>query len=457
MSRVLIIGLGREGLALAQYLTARGETVTVADGRAPETLGTGAAQLAAVGARLIAGDDHPDLSGYDMLYLNPAVSKEAPVVADALRRALPVSALTDLFFTICPARIIGITGSNGKTTTTTLVGEMIRTAGLPVHVGGNIGRPLLNEAALMHPTDWVVLEMSSFQLEWLQASPQIAVVTNLTPNHLDRHHSMEEYFRAKAPIVAHQQPADCAILNADDGYAARFAEQAGGRVLYFSLVSAPADGAALEGDVLAIRRGGHTEAVCVQADVRIPGRHNLANALAAIAAANQIGVPPAAMHEVLRTFQGVPHRLEVVRTIDAVVYYNDSIATSPDRTLAALQALSRPIVLILGGHDKQLPWDDLCRVACARCRAVLMIGEATSLIATAFAHALQAGPPGLLQPEHVRACGDLEQAVTQAARLAQPGDAVLLSPGCASYDQYRNFEERGEHFRNAVGVLHGRL
>lgn len=455
MTHALVIGLGREGLALARYLTARGTSVTVADGRDAAALGADAARLATLGARLIAGSDHPDLAGYDVLYLNPAVSKEAPVVRDARARGLPISALTDLFFAACPAHIAGVTGSNGKTTTTTLLGRMVEAGGFTTYVGGNIGRPLLNETTEMRPDDWVILEMSSFQLEWLRASPRVAVVTNLTPNHLDRHHTMDEYAAAKLPIVAHQRADDCAILNADDAYAALFARHAGGRVLYWSLASAPADGAALEGDMLAIRHGGASEPVCARGDLRVPGRHNVANALAAIAAAGQIGVPIAAMREALRAFTGVPHRLELVRVLDDVAFYNDSIATSPDRALAALRAIARPAVLILGGHDKDLPWEALCREAAARCRAALLIGEATDLIAGHLDRALRDEPMGMLQPANVVRCGDLERAVALALRLALPGDAVLLSPGCASYDQFLNFEERGERFRRLVGALHG--
>ena len=452
----LIVGLGREGLALARYLGERGDAVTVAEGRSAAGLGADVERLAAVGARLIAGDDHPDLAGYDILYLNPAVSKAAPVVHDALVRGIPVSSLTDLFFRACLAPIAGVTGSNGKTTTTTLLGEMLKAAGIVAHVGGNIGRPLLNEAATMDPGDWVVLEMSSFQLEWLKASPRVAVITNLTPNHLDRHHTMDEYAAAKVPIVAYQCPEDVAILNAEDPYASWFARQAGGRVLYFSLEMSPLDGAALEGEMLAIRRDGLSEPVCARTELRVPGRHNLANALAAIAAAARMGVPAVAMREAIGAFDGVPHRLQLVRTLDGVRYYDDSIATSPERALAALAAIERPVVLILGGHDKDLPWDGLCREAVRRCRAVLLLGEAESLIAAHLAEALRHPGDGLLSPTAVLRCGDLQRAVAAAARLAVSGDAVLLSPACASYDQFRDFEERGARFQQFVGSIDGR-
>ena len=455
VANALIVGLGREGLALARYLTEHGTTATVAEGRPETELRADAATLAALGVPLIAGNDHPNLDAFDIVYLNPAVSKEAPVARDARARGLPVSALTDLFFEICPAPIAGITGSSGKTTTTTVLGQMARAGGFTTHVGGNIGRPLLNEAASMSPDDWVVLEMSSFQLEWLRQSPHIAVVTNLTANHLDRHHTMDEYAAAKLPIVAYQRPDDIAVLNADDSFASYFARATRGSVLYFSLVSAPTDGAGLEGEMLAIRHGGKSGPVCALSDLRVPGNHNVANVLAAIAAADAMGVAPAAMRDAIRSFSGVAHRLQLVRTLDGVRYYNDSIATSPERALAALAAVRGPLVLILGGHDKQLPWDALCQAAVERCRAVLLIGEAAPVIAAHLGDALRARPEGILRPERIVYPGDIDGAVAQAHALARAGDAVLLSPACASYDQFRNFEERGTRFCELVEALHG--
>jgi UDP-N-acetylmuramoylalanine--D-glutamate ligase len=457
LAQALVVGLGREGLALARYLRALGQDVTVCDVRPLPDLAADAAKLEELGARLIAGTDRPDLAPFDTVYLNPAVPKTVPIVSDARALGVPISALTDLFFQICPAHIVGITGSNGKTTTTTLLGMMLARGGIRAHVGGNIGRPLLNEAAAMHAGDWVVLEMSSFQLEWLEASPELAVVTNLTPNHLDRHRTMEEYAAAKLRIVRYQRPDDAVVLCAEDRYAPLFAKAAGGRVLYFSLDSAPSEGAVLEGEMLSIRRGGHSVPVCARHDLRVPGRHNVANALAAIAAADVVGVAPDAMREAILSFTGVPHRLELVRTLAGVRFYNDSIATSPDRAQAALGAIAGPVVLILGGHDKELPWQALCRDAVDRCRAVLLIGEAQDLIAGHLAGALRAAPSGLLTAANVIACGDLPHAVARAERAAQPGDAVLLSPACASYDQFRDFEARGSLFRQLVEALHGDL
>ncbi len=455
MAGSLIVGLGREGLALTRFLRDSGTDVTVCDGRSAADLGRAADEALALGATLVTGNDCPDLSPFDVAYVNPAVPKDAPVVQAALARGIRVSALTDVFFDICPAPIVGITGSSGKTTTTTMLGLMLEAAGFMAHVGGNIGRPLLNEAGGMRADDWVVLEMSSFQLEWLAASPRIAVVTNVTPNHLDRHRTMEEYVAAKLHIVQYQRGDDLAVLNAQDRYAPRFARAAGGRVLYFSLESAPSDGAVLEGEMLCIRRGGISVPVCSRHEMRVPGLHNVANALAAIAAADEVGAGVDAMRDVLGRFAGVPHRLEFVRTLRGVRYYNDSIATTPDRAQAALDAVDGPLVLILGGHDKDLPWLAFCRGAAARCRAVLLIGEAQDLIGRHFREVLGDGQSHVLDAENVRPCGDLEKAVQAAWTMAQAGDAVLLSPGCASYDQYANYEVRGARFRELVGSLGG--
>jgi len=451
----LIVGLGREGLALARYLRGRGDDVTVCERRDVSALAAEAGTLAALGVELIAGSDHPDLTTFQSVFVNPAVSKDAPVVQDARSRGKRISALTDLFFDACPAHIAGITGSNGKTTTTTLLGLMVQAGGFTTHVGGNIGRPLLNEAASMSQDDWVILEMSSFQLEWLEASPQIAVVTNLTANHLDRHHTMDEYAEAKLHIVRYQQPGDVAVLNAQDPYAPLFSLEAGGRVLYFSLESAPSAGAVLEGEMLCLRHGGTSMPVCARRDLRVLGLHNVANALAAMVAADIVGVPPTAMRDAIRAFSGVPHRLELVRSLDGVHYYNDSIATSPDRAAAALAAIDGPAVIILGGHDKNLPWGAFSRMVVQRCTAALLIGEAQDLIAAHLTEAVCAAPSGRLTLDAVERCGDLERAVAGAQRRARAGDAVLLSPGCASYDQFLNFEERGTRFRQLVEALDG--
>ncbi|HLI27753.1 MAG TPA: UDP-N-acetylmuramoyl-L-alanine--D-glutamate ligase [Chloroflexota bacterium] len=444
--RALVVGLGREGEDLARFLVARGARVHVTDSRPPEALAAARARLAALPLRYTLGE-HPLalLDDCDIVYLSPGVPRTLPLVTAAQARGIPLSSATELFLRLCPARTIGITGSSGKTTTTALVGEMLRAARWPVLVGGNIGVPLLGRLDELTPEHWVVLELSSFQLEPLRQSPHIAAITNLTPNHLDRHGTMEAYAAAKFQITAHQGPHDWAVLNADD---ARVAAAPGeGRRRWFSLVR-PVEGAYLaEGWLVEGRASGGVPLVS-RATLRLRGQHNVANALCAAAVALAAGVPVAAIRAALARFRGVPHRLEEVAVIDGVTYVNDSIATSPERAIAALESFEAPIVLLAGGRDKHLPWDRWAQVVGRRVRALLVWGEAADLISTAArAHGAAHVP--------LDRVATLDEAVARARQLARPGDVVLLSPGCTSYDQFRDFEERGARFRALVQALRG--
>ncbi len=453
--RVTVVGLGREGLAVTRVLAREGARVTVSDTRAAAALAPQLAALSGLDVRLSLGGNRPDeVLDCDLLVLSPGVDKRAPIVQEALRRGVRISSETELFFERCRARVIGVTGSAGKTTTTTLIGAMLEHGVGPGRalVGGNIGRPLLEQASELAPDSWVVLELSSFQLEWLQRSPHVAVVTNITPNHLDRHETMVAYVAAKANVVAHQGADGIAVLNRDDPTAARLAARTRGRLLYFSLVCPERDGAFLDGDVLILARDAATVPLCRADELRVPGRHNVANALAAASAAGACGVEPAAIGTVIRRFGGVAHRLQWIETIDGVAYYDDSIATAPERTLAALAALAAPVVLILGGRDKHLPWDELARAAVRRCRGVVLIGEAAPLIRDHLERALAVGE-GLLRREAIVAATAMGDAVERAAALARRDDAVVLAPGCTSYDMYRDFEERGEDFARVVRRL----
>ena len=468
--RVTVVGLGREGLAVTRVLVREGARVTVSDARDERALAQNIAALDGLDGfpvRYALGSNSPDAAlDCDLLVLSPGVDKRAPLVREALRRGIPITSETELFFARCPAPIIGITGSSGKTTTTTLIGEMLRRAAArPVYVGGNIGRPLLERLDEMTPDARVVLELSSFQLEWLTMSPAVAVATNLTPNHLDRHETMDAYAAAKSNIVAHQGPAGTAILNADDPLVAAFADLTPGRVLYFSLVSPVENGAYLasDGETLLLARDGRTSVLCRASELRVPGRHTIANVLAAASVATLYGVAPEAIAATVRAFDGVPHRLQRVGTVADVTFYDDSIATTPERTRAALAAIPDPVVLILGGHDKMLPWEELARDAVRRCRGVVLIGEAAGLIRRHVEAALQresdthrdaVGAPLLWSAAVVDAVS-MTAAVERALDLARPGDAVVLAPGCASYDMYRDFEERGDLFARAVGEVGG--
>jgi len=474
--RVTVVGLGREGRAVTRVLAREGARVMVTDRRDAAALAESMAALDGlpVPVRYALGANSPDTAlECDLLVLSPGVDKRAPLAQEALRRGIPITSETELFFARCPAPIIGVTGSAGKTTTTTLIGEMLRRDGAhPVYVGGNIGLPLLERLDEITLDARVVLELSSFQLEWLTASPAVAVVTNLTPNHLDRHETMEAYTAAKRNIVAHQQSGDVAVLNADDALTASFAPSTPARVLYFSLVSPVEDGAYLAGDgeTLTLARAGARIALCRVGDIRVPGRHTIANVLAAAAAATTQGVEPAALAATARAFAGVPHRLQQVGTVAGVTFYDDSIATSPERTRAALAALAEPVVLILGGRDKHLPWEDLAREVVRRCRGVVLIGEAAGLIRRHLEAALAentGSAPALPDHERIPAEGPLLRAaavvdaasmtaaVERALALARPGAVVALAPGCASYDMYQDFEERGDLFARAVAGLGG--
>lgn len=470
-TRVTVVGLGREGLAVTRVLAREGAHVTVSDRRDAAALASQIAALDGLDVTLSLGDNRvEDVLGRDLVVLSPGVDKRAPLVRAARQHGIAISSETELFLARCPAPVIGITGSSGKTTTTTLIGAMLRQGqdrpgGRPVFVGGNIGRPLLERLPEIGADAWVVLELSSFQLEWLGASPRVAVVTNITPNHLDRHETMEAYIAAKANIVAHQGPDGVAVLNRDEPNSAALAGLARGRVLYFSLSGAgtahrPEMGAYLDGDRLVLVQDGRPITICRAGDLRVPGIHNVANVLAAASVAGACGVDPAAIGEVARRFTGVPHRLQPVATIGDVIYYDDSIATAPERTLAALAALNRPVVLILGGRDKHLPWDQLARAAAGQCRGIVLIGEAAPLIrchleAAVGTLAASCAPSGerLLQPDSIVDATAMAAAVARAAALARPGDAIVLAPGCTSYDMYRDYEERGDDFAREVRRL----
>ncbi|MFI5268357.1 MAG: UDP-N-acetylmuramoyl-L-alanine--D-glutamate ligase [Chloroflexota bacterium] len=441
--KATVVGLGREGTALARYLTKQGDDVTVTDAQPAEKLQTEIEQLEDVQVQFALGG-HPDevLDGADAIYLSAGIKPHQPPFAGRDN----LSSLTALFFERCLAPIVGITGSAGKTTTTTLIGKMLEQGSKRVWVGGNIGRPLINEMDEMSPDDLVVLELSSFQLNHLTQSPRIAVVTNSTPNHLDWHNeSMREYIDAKANIVTHQSPRDAAILNASDRESNALAFRTSAHVLRFN-----GKDAYLKDDRLLLRGHDSEYEICRAGELQIPGRHNIDNVLAASLTAFISGISPQAIRDVVIHFQGVQHRLQLVRELDGVAYYNDSIATAPERTLAALAVFDRPIVLIAGGRDKHLPLEQLADEATRKVKAVVLLGEAAGLLEDAF----RAGQVRnkTKQPAIVRA-SDLSEAVCAAQRATAAGDVVLLSPACTSYDMFRDFEERGREFVRLVEEL----
>ncbi|MFQ5878617.1 MAG: UDP-N-acetylmuramoyl-L-alanine--D-glutamate ligase [Dehalococcoidia bacterium] len=450
--KVTVVGLGIEGVDLVQFLARQGAQVTVSDAKAAHHLAPRLAQIADVPARLCLGANDPqDIASADAVFLSQSVPLDLPGLEAARRRGAPISSQMRLFLELCPGPVVGITGSSGKTTTTALAGAIFAAASRRHLVGGNIGRPLLAQLDQLSPDTWVVLEISHTQLQLSHRSPHIACVTNVTPNHLDQF-SWEEYKQLKANILRHQGPQDYAILGYDDREARALARQTQGEALFFTTGSElPGDGVLVRDGWAVWRRHGRETPRFAASSLRLRGQHNLQNALAATAIASLCGIGPATVAGAVADFAGVPHRLEQVATVDGVAYYNDSIATTPERTLAGLRSFDEPAVLLLGGRDKHLPLHHLAREACRRCRGVVFFGEAGDLLAAAVTGYAQRWPPDR-RPQFER-FGTLAQAVQAAHHMAQPGDVVLLSPACTSFDAYNNFEERGDEFRCLVAQL----
>ncbi len=459
--RIVIFGFGRQGRALASWLPTVGAEVVVTDSRTARELGIRRRQYPDV--RFYLGG-HPDdaIVGARHICISGGVPLDLPILDAARQRDIPITNDAQLFVERCPAPIIGITGSAGKTTTTALVAQIIRNAGYTVWLGGNIGNPLIEDLPKIKPDHLVVMELSSFQLELMRSSPQIAVVLNLTPNHLDRHGTLENYAAAKANIIRFQQPSDVSVLGLDDPGSRSMEPLVPGELLAFSRYEMVADGAFLLGNRIVVAGAASFDSsphvVCQRDEIPLRGDHNVSNVLAACAiagamglAADRPGIAPETMRAAITTFQAVRHRLEVVREIDGVAYVNDSIATAPERLLAALQSYDEPLILLIGGADKDLPWESVLRVALEKARHILVFGkDGEKQVSSKVMNLL----------DKMRARGDqisrvesLEAAVQRATELARAGDVVLLSPGGTSYDSYVDFAERGEHFRQLVTAL----
>lgn len=455
--RVTIMGLGFFGgtIGLARYLVSCGARVTITDLKSEAELQDSVEALSGLPVRFVLGrHDMRDFTDADAVFASPAVREDSPYLVRARASGVPLDTEMNLFMRLCRGTIIGVTGSNGKTTTTSLIGAIMRAASPRAWVGGNIGRSLLPAIDQMQAGDPVVLELSSFQLEDVAEvgrSPDIALLLNLSPNHLDRHGSMQRYLAAKWHIFAYQRPSDVAILNADDPAVQGLASRVPGQARLFSLEQRVSGGSYLDGDRIVIARDGSVCEACRLTDIPLLGRHNIANVLAAVAAADAWGVPPPVIREAVRSFPGVEHRLERVRELDGVTFYNDSIATSPAATLAALAALPHPILLIAGGYDKGLPFDALAERIATGVQGAFLIGNT----APEIARAIEAARIPRRTAPIIALCRDLHEAVQAAWRAARPGDAVLLSPACASYDQFRNFVERGRLFKRLVAELPG--
>jgi UDP-N-acetylmuramoylalanine--D-glutamate ligase len=466
-TRVLILGAARQGLALARWLSLHGARVTLSDMRNEDELSIARESLAEYPIDWALGG-HPLelLDSTDVLCLSGGVPLTLPIVAEAIKRGIPLSNDSQIFMEVVPCKTIGITGSAGKTTTTTLVGNMAKLAYpntedatseadssgyrvLPsVYVGGNLGDPLINYVDGMKPDDIAILEFSSFQLDQMTVSPNVAAILNITPNHLDRHGTMEAYTAAKARILEFQRKEDAAILGRDDKGAWSLRNKVKGKLYTFSLdeLEEGLNGSYLQDDLLNLRDGDAYLPLILREKIALRGDHNLLNVLAAFAIGHASGFPLDDMLEAVEEFRGVPHRLELVRELRGVRWYNDSIATAPERSMAAIRAFEEPIVLLLGGRDKNLPWEELMYLVQDRVEHVVLFGEAAEKIQKT------AESLGLREKRFASAEG-LHDAIVKAAEIAEAGDVVLLSPGGTSFDEFKDFAERGERFREWVREL----
>jgi UDP-N-acetylmuramoylalanine--D-glutamate ligase len=463
-THTLILGAARQGIALARWLSHHGSHVTLSDIRHTDELDSARASLRDTNVEWAVGGHSLELlNNTDVLCLSGGVPLTLPIVQEAIKRGIPFSNDTQIFMEVAPCKTIGITGSAGKTTTTTLVGEMAklgcgsRTAdsanassavrGPRSFVGGNIGDPLINYVDDMTSDDLAILEISSFQLEQMTISPNIAAILNITPNHLDRHGTMEAYTNAKARILEFQTEKDTAILNHDDKGAWKLRNKVKGRLLTFSMndLDQGLSGAYFHNGLLNLRDGNSYLPLLLREKIKLPGKHNVANVLAAFTIGHVAGFKLDDMLEAVEEFRGVPHRLELVRELHGVRWYNGSIATAPERSMADINTFDEPIVLMLGGRDKDLPWDEIAELIHKRVDHVVLFGEAAELIQKAISAA-----GGGERSVDLRRANNFKEAVTIAAEVATAGDVVLLSPGGTSYDEFKDFEERGETFRKWV-------
>lgn len=449
--KIGVIGIGISNIPLIRLLRIYGCDVTACDSRPFEKLGNDALELISLGVKLRLGETYLDNLNFDIIFRTPGLMPFEKHLTDAKAGGCIITSEMEAFFAVCPCRIIAVTGSDGKTTTTTLISELLKASGYTVHVGGNIGHPLLCDAPMMKKDDIAVLELSSFQLHSMKCRPDISVITNISPNHLDKHKDFQDYVDAKKSIFICQQENDMLVLNADDEIVSSFADETYSSVRYFGMENDMRDGVwSHDGGIYNVC-GGEETRILDTSDILIPGEHNIKNYIAAYAAV-RVFVSPDKLAEVASSFKGVEHRLETVRIKDGVTYINDSIGSSPSRTEAGLRAMKRKPIVILGGYDKKIPFDDFGETVCETAKAAVLTGATAEKIRTAIAAA----------PSYAKSCAEgfrvvsvpgFEEAVRTASDMSEDGDIVLFSPACASFDAFKNFEERGRCFKKIVSEL----
>lgn len=441
---ITVIGIGISNLPLIKYLVSLGANVTACDRRSAEDLGENYTELENLGVKFNLGDGYLNNLSGDMIFKTPGMRYDVPELLKAKKNGSIVTSEMEVFFDVCPSHIIAVTGSDGKTTTTTLIHKMMTDAGYKTWLGGNIGNPLLTDTEKMKENDWVILELSSFQLHTMRKSPEIAVITNISPNHLDMHKDYKEYIDAKKNIMLYQNEGDTLIVNADNQVTADIGKSANGAVKYFSR-NGMAD-VYLDRNII---KRGIVEILNIK-DIKIPGMHNVENYMAAIAAVSGL-VSKEVIVNVAKTFGGVEHRIELVRTLDGVKYYNSSIDSSPNRTINTLRVFPNKVIMIAGGKDKGIPYDEIGPALAEHVKVLILIGATSDKIQEALDAEINKTGNGK-DIEVIRAMS-YENAVNTARSKAHDGDVVLLSPASTSFDMFRNFEERGNLFKKIVNEL----
>jgi len=445
--RVTVIGAGISNTPLIEALLGAGVATTVCDKRTRDEMGELAHKFESLGAKLSLGDSYLENLSADVIFRTPGLMPFIPEIADAVKNGAVLTSEMEAFFEVCPCKKIGITGSDGKTTTTSIIAELLRNESFTVHCGGNIGNPLLCTADEIGPDDMAVLELSSFQLISMRKCPEIAVVTNLSPNHLDVHTDMEEYVEAKQNIFFRQKSDEKVILNLDYDITRNYAKSAPGKVRFFSRREIVTDGFYEQGGIIYEASGGVSQAVMPISDILLPGEHNIENILAAFTAVQGL-VSHETMRKTAMTFGGVAHRIELVRELRGVRYYNDSIASSPSRTMAGLRSFNDKVILIAGGKDKGIAFDELGAEIVSRVKKLVLTGLTAERIRDAVESA-----PGYVGQLEIIVKDDFKDAVCAASEAAKEGDVVILSPACTSFDRFKNFEERGNRFKEIVNSL----
>lgn len=447
--KVCFVGIGTSNLPLIELFSQKGAIVSACDRQSYDALGDNAKRAEKAGAKLILGDDYLDNIDTDILFRSPGTPFYKPELETLKKKGVVVTSEMEVFFDLCPCRIIAVTGSDGKTTTTTIISELLKEAGKNVHLGGNIGTPLLPIIEDIHDNDYAVVELSSFQLISMRKSPEIAVVTNLAPNHLDIHKDMDEYVESKKNIILHQNAFSKAVLNLDNDISDSFSCDVRGKLVKFSRRKCLENGAYLDGETIVYNDYGKITPVMNYKDIKIAGMHNVENYLAAISAVWGI-VDVDTIVKVAKTFGGVEHRAEFVREFEGVEYYNDSIASSPTRTImGTLSLYDEKIIVIAGGYDKHIPYEPLGPVICDKVKLLILLGDTAPKIEKAVKESdnYTENNPVIIKVDN------MEQAVETARKHAQKGDKVSLSPASASFGLYKNFMERGNHFKSIVNEL----